>query len=97
MKIKHMKNYHDKYLEQALLRYVHTQLYVFQSAAVLYERTRATMSILRYLEPRDGLPDPRGPWSITLLRSAIANANREVDKVIQEKKVKGKKRGQYAM
>ena len=34
---------------------------------------------------------PKGPLSNTLLRSAIANANREVDKVIQAEKVKGMK------
>ena len=52
------------------------QLYV----ASHEQLSKKTMLILSYLQPRDGPPDPKGILSITLLRSAIANANREVVK-----------------
>ena len=64
-----MKNYHNEYLEQALLRYVHENLHAAVQP-VTNSCQRKTMSILRYLQPRDGLPDPKGPLSNTLLRSA---------------------------
>ena len=49
------------------------------------------MSLLRYLKPIDGLPDPRGSLSTTLFREAIAAANQEVQKELNATK----KRGQY--
>ena len=36
------------------------------------------MALLRYLQSRDGLPDPRDPLSSTIRAQAIAEANREV-------------------
>ena len=36
------------------------------------------MALLRYLQLRDSLPDPRGPLSSTIPAQAIAEANREV-------------------
>ena len=36
------------------------------------------MALLRYLQSRDGLPDPRGPLSSTISAQAIAEVNREV-------------------
>ena len=42
---------------------------------------------------KDGLPDPKGSLSTSLLSKAIALANKEVEKVITSEE--GKKRGQY--
>ena len=39
------------------------------------------MSLLRYLKPINGLPDPRGLLSTTMSREAIAAANQEVQKL----------------
>jgi hypothetical protein len=50
------------------------------------------MSLLRYLKPIDGLPDPRGSLSTTVSREAIAAANQEVQKELNATR---KKRGQY--
>ena len=36
------------------------------------------MALLRYLQFRDSLPDPRGPLSSTIPAQAIAEANHEV-------------------
>ena len=52
------------------------------------------MSIRRYFKPKDGLPDPKGSLSCSLPSQAIALANKEVEKVINEKGG-SKKRGQY--
>ena len=44
------------------------------------------MALLRYFQPKDGLPDPKGALSASLPTPAIALANREVQKImIQEK------------
>ena len=50
------------------------------------------MALLRYLQPRDGLPDPRGSLSCSVPSQAIAQANKEVEALRENKKVK---RGQY--
>ena len=49
------------------------------------------MSLFRYFQPRDGLPDPRGALSHSLSLAAIAAANDEVVRTINQPK----KRGQY--
>ena len=49
------------------------------------------MSLLRYLKPIDGLPDPRGSLSTTMSREAITAANQEIQKELNATK----KRGQY--
>ena len=49
------------------------------------------MALLRYLQSKDGLPDPRGTLSSSIPSPAIAAANREIRKVSEEQK----KRGQY--
>ena len=46
------------------------------------------MSILRYLQPKDNLPDPKGPLSRSLPSSAIVAANEEVLKVTDAVKTK---------
>ena len=51
------------------------------------------MSIRDYFKPKDGLPDPKGSLSRTLPSQAIALANKEVEKAIDEKGGT-KKRGQ---
>jgi hypothetical protein len=51
------------------------------------------MSILSYFKPKDGLPNPRGPLSLSIPSQAIALANSEVAKTTREKKKK--KRGPY--
>ena len=48
------------------------------------------MSLLRYLKPSGGLPDPKGPLSSSLPASAIVSANKEVSKELESKK-----RGKY--
>ena len=40
------------------------------------------MALLRYLKPRDGLPDPRGSLSSAMPSQAIAQANREVQEAV---------------
>ena len=50
------------------------------------------MALLRYLKPRDGLPDPRGSLSSSMPSQAIAQANCEVQEAIQSDKGK---RGPY--
>ena len=50
------------------------------------------MSILNYLKPQNGLPDPNGPFSLRLPSQAIALANREVAKATKESNMK---RSQY--
>ena len=52
------------------------------------------ISILCYLNSMDGLPDPRGSLSGTLRPREIAEANRQVRAIQQEKKC-GQKKGQY--
>ena len=52
----------------------------------------STMALLRYLQPRDGLPDPRGTLCSCLPSQAIAEANREVQKATSSTK---RKRGPY--
>lgn len=51
------------------------------------------MSILDYFTTQSSLPDSRGSLSQSLPSSAIAAANREVQRVIQEKR--SKRRGPY--
>jgi len=41
------------------------------------------MALLRWLQPRNGLPDPRGSLSSSILSQAIAAANREVEEAIR--------------
>ena len=47
------------------------------------------MSLLKYLKLRDGLPDPKGSLSNSVASSAIAMANKEVEKEIAKKKKRG--------
>ena len=49
------------------------------------------MALLRYMKPIGSLPDPRGPLSDFIPTQAIAEANKEVEKVIAE----DTKRGSY--
>ena len=51
------------------------------------------MALLRYLKPRDGLPNPKGSLSLSVTSPVIARANREVQEAITSKE--GKKRGLY--
>ena len=51
------------------------------------------MSLRRYFQHRDGLPDANGPLATVVPSRAIANANKEVGKVLNE--ATSKKRGQY--
>ena len=44
------------------------------------------MALLRYLKPRDGLPDPRGALSLSMPSQAIAEANREVQEATNKVK-----------
>ena len=53
---------------------------------------RELMSILNYLKPKSGLPDPIGPSSPCLLSQVIALANSEVAKATNNS---NNKRGQY--
>ena len=53
------------------------------------------MALLRYFKTKDGLPDPRGVLS-SLISSAIAQANSEVQKAISSTTTK-QKRGAYKM
>ena len=39
------------------------------------------MALLRWLQPRNGLPDPRGSLSSSIPSQAIAAANREVEAI----------------
>ena len=50
------------------------------------------MSILTYFKPKDGLPNPKGPLSLSIPSQAIALANREIAKATTDK---SKKRGPY--
>ena len=50
------------------------------------------MSLRRYFQHRDGLPDANGPLATVVPSRAIANANKEVGKVLNE--ATSKKRGQ---
>ena len=52
------------------------------------------MSILNYFKPRDELPDPKGSLSTSMSSAAIASANREVEKAMEDTN-KSKKRGPY--
>ena len=40
------------------------------------------MALLRWLQPRNGLPDPRGSLSSSIPSQAIAAANQEVEEAI---------------
>ena len=51
------------------------------------------MSILNYFNPKDGLPDLKGPLSQSLSSRAIAAANSEIAKMIGGSVAK--KRGKY--
>ena len=46
------------------------------------------MSPLRYLKPKDGLPDPSGILSLSIPATAIAQANKEVQRATSSKKQK---------
>lgn len=50
------------------------------------------MSILRYFERRDGLPDPKGSLSRSIAPGAISAANKEVQRAVSQQE---KKRGAY--
>ncbi len=89
------KHLHTKLILQRIISTVSTFLHVHvhmqfftQSAAT---RLFHEMDLLRYLQPRDGLPDPRGALSLSVPSSAIAEANRKV----QEATSKTKKWGPY--
>jgi len=41
------------------------------------------MALLRWLQPRNGLPDPRGSLSSSIPSQAIAAANQEVEEAIR--------------
>ena len=56
-------------------------------------RVWMTMSILRYLVPIDGLPDPKGPLLSEIPSSIITEVNRQVWKATS--KVKQQKHGSY--
>ena len=61
--------------------------------AWLCEQLRAgEMALLRYLQCKDGLPDPKGSLSSTLPPKAIARANQEVQ-AATEKKVQVREKG----
>ena len=48
------------------------------------------MALLRYLNPQNGLPDPRGSLSSTIPTQAIAQANEQVQEAIHtEKEIRG--------
>ena len=54
------------------------------------------MSIRSYLiQPKNGLPDPKGSLSCSLPSQAIALANKEVEKVIGRTKKRGVQRTEY--
>ena len=56
------------------------------------------MALLRYLKRVDGLPDPKGPLTSSIPAQAIAEANKEVQKAMDQSSVTGtcgKKRGSY--
>ena len=47
------------------------------------------IALLRYMQPRDGLPDPRRPLSFCLPSQAKAQANREVQDAITTASING--------
>ena len=55
---------------------------------VLFQRVKVVsaclvlMALLKYLKPKNGLPDPNGPLSNVVSSSAIASANREVENLL---------------
>ena len=63
----------------------------FQSVSLLVIKT--SMSLFRYFEWRNGLPDPKGSLSSELCTAAIAQGNKEVERVIGS--TNEKKRGPY--
>ena len=58
----------------------------------------AKMALLRWLQPRNGLPDPRGLLSSSIPSQEIAAANREVEEAIHTAS-SGKRgpHGQYSL
>ena len=48
------------------------------------------MALRRYLQPKDGLPDPRGPLSSSISSAAITQANQEVSECAKDKGKRGK-------
>ena len=54
------------------------------------------MSIGSYFQPENGIPDPKGSLSCSLLSQAIALANKEVEKVIGRTKKCGVQRTEYS-
>ena len=52
------------------------------------------MLILTYFKPKDGLPNPKGPLSLSIPSQAIALANSEVAKATTDK---SKKCGPYIL
>ena len=53
------------------------------------------MALLKYLSPRDGLPDPKGALSSAISPQAIAQASREVTREHRSRS-ELKRRGPYA-
>ena len=54
------------------------------------------MTLLKFLKPRESLPDPKGQLSATAKSSAIASVNREVEaELLDMAKQKERKRGPY--
>ena len=43
------------------------------------------MALLRYLQPKDGLPDPRSALSLAVPSQAMAEANRDVHEATSKK------------
>ena len=48
------------------------------------------MALRRYLQPKDGLPDPKGPLSSSISSAAITQANQEVSECAKDKGKRGK-------
>ena len=64
-----------------------------QSLSALLLVFKISMSLFRYFEWRNILPDPKGSLSSELCTATIARVNKEVEKVIGS--TKEKKRGPY--
>ena len=56
-----------------------TQCMQFSWLSGSWKAMAGRMSILRYLKPIDGLPDPKGALSTAISSAAIASANRKDD------------------
>ena len=64
--------------------FLHVQFYVRSAASWLFH-ARWLFS-LRYLQPKDGLPDTRGALSLPVPSQAIAEANRAIQATIKAKR-----------